>query len=490
MGFDIYEQIQYVNHNITINYNPENYSSYKLTIYKDNEIYSELTKEGPATITLTESGSYTISVFDGEKTINSGIYNIDKEMPILELKKDYIEIRLGDNINIREYTSATDGKTDISNKITYSDYDLKTTGIKRLNISVSDEAGNTVNKTMVINVLKKEPSIFILQTIFIIILSIIVIGILLYNKSVKLERHISRFSISPLKETGISLFDKISMIIHSTISRINKVLYKSEFLKKYSKKYKKYVSINNEINKTSMDFISTKFLCSFISVIIALFSKTMQLKVFRIYDIYLPLLFGFFIPDLIYYFKYKAHKIKMENDLLQAIIIMNNAFKSGRSIVQAIDLVAHELDGTMAKEFKKMYLELSFGLGLDVVFTRFYERIKIEEVAYLTASLTILNRSGGNIVEVFSSIEKSLFNKKKLRLELQSLTSGSRIIVRVLMIVPLAFILLISFVNPSYFIPLFSSDLGYLIMFMILILYIMYIILVRKLLKVKIWKIY
>ena len=165
---------------------------------------------------------------------------------------------------------------------------------------------------------------------------------------------------------------------------------------------------------------------------------------------------------------------------------MNNAFKSGRSITQAITLVSNELEGPMAEEFKKMNLELSFGLGMDVVFNRLYERVKIDEVAYLTATLTILNQTGGNIVEVFKSIEKSLFNKKKLSLELKSLTSGSRMIVNVLMIVPVAFILLIWIINPLYFQPLLTTKLGLILCGIVFTYYILYIIVIRKLLKVKI----
>ena len=272
------------------------------------------------------------------------------------------------------------------------------------------------------------------------------------------------------------------------LDKINKILYKSEFLKKYSKKYAKYIRTNNQIQKTGMDYISTKVLTSLICIIIAVFSKTIRFKIFTIYDIYIPLIFGFFLPDFIYYYKYRNYKKKIENDLLQAIIIMNNAFKSGRSITQAITLMSNELEGPMAEEFKKMNLELSFGLGMDVVFNRLYERVKIDEVAYLTASLTILNQTGGNIVEVFKSIEKSLFNKKKLSLELKSLTSGSRMIVNVLMIVPVAFILLIWIINPLYFQPLLTTKLGLILCGIVFTYYILYIIVIRKLLKVKIWK--
>ena len=136
---------------------------------------------------------------------------------------------------------------------------------------------------------------------------------------------------------------------------------------------------------------------------------------------------------------------------------MNNAFKSGRSIQQAIELVTKELSGPIGLEFKKMHMEISFGLSIEEVFKRLANRIEIEEVTYLTASLSILNKTGGNIIKVFTSIEKNLFNKKKLRVELKSLTGSWKLIMYVLMLVPVSFILLVSFINSSYFKPLFTS---------------------------------
>jgi tight adherence protein B len=478
MGFDLYEQVEPVNHDILINYNSDDYSPSKVVIYKDDSIYSELEFSGVFQVNLTETGRYKLVLPD--RGIESGFYSIDKEAPILILKEK--EVKTDKDINVFDYVKATDGGSDITSRVTYKEVVLNKKA-KKYEISVSDYAGNVSSQNLIVTNPDASPSILFLQVVFILIMFIMIIGVYIYNKSIKLEKWISKFSISPLNETHLSLFDKINLFFNDLIKKVNNYSYKSAFLKKYSKRYTKYISTNNE---TNMDFVSIKFICSVACVIIALFAKTMQLKVFRFYDIYIPLVFGFFIPDLIYYFKYRSKRRKMENDLLQAIIIMNNAFKSGRSIVQAIEIVSNELDGAMSNEFRKMHVELSFGLGIEVVFKRFYERVKLEEVAYLTASLTILNKSGGNIVEVFSSIEKSLFNKKKLRLELASLTGGSKIIVNVLMIVPLAFILLIGFINPAYFAPLFQSNLGYIVIGMIFILYLTYIILVRRLMRLKI----
>lgn len=497
LGFNIYEQLEPTKSDITISFNPDpNYQSYKLIIIKDNEVYKEITKINiaPTEFTLSQTGTYQINViyydmYMNEYYINSGQYIIDKEAPVLNIRKNYYEISLGKKFDIMGNISANDNlDKNITNRITSNadTLDFTTKGTKKLIYTVSDQAGNTATKEVIVNVTHSSTSVFIFQTIFIIISLLLALAIIIYNKSAKLERRISRFSISPIKDTSLSLFDSITIKISELINKINKVLYKSEFIKKYSKRYAKYIRTTNQINKTNMDFVSTKILCSIICVVMAVFAKTVRFKVFNVYDIYLPLILGFFIPDFVYYYKYKSYKRKLENDLLQAIIIMNNAFKSGRSITQAIDLVSKELDGPMAEEFKKMHLELSFGLELDIVFKRLYERIKIEEIAYLTASLTILNQTGGNIVEVFSSIEKSLFNKKKLRLELKSLTSGSRMIVNILTIVPIAFILLIWAINPSYFLPLLTNTIGYLIIGIVIIYYILYIIFIRKILKVKI----
>lgn len=495
IGLNINEH-QVTNQDITISFNPEQtYSSYKLIIYKDNEQYKEIYKINltPTQFTLSETGIYHIDIvyydqFMNETKTSSGIYAIDKEPPVIKTNKNYYEIALGKKFNIMENVIATDNyDKNLTSKITTDKkLDLTKKGVNKLKYIVSDEAGNIAQKEITINVKHSNTSVFIFQGIFTTILLAILIVIFIYNKSMKLEERISRYSISPLKDTTVSLFDGISLKISNIMEKINKILYKSEFIKKYSKRYTKYIKMNNQINKSSMDFISIKMISSIICIIIALFSKTIRFKVFTIYDIYIPLIFGFFLPDFIYYYKYKTYKKKLENDLLEAIIIMNNAFKSGRSITQAIELASKEITGPMAEEFKKMHLELSFGLELNVVFNRLYERIKIEEIAYLTASLTILNQTGGNIVEVFSSIEKSLFNKKKLRLELKSLTSGSKLIVNILMIVPLAFVLLIWIINPTYFLPLLTNKIGYILILIVVAYYILYIIIIRKLLKVKI----
>ena len=131
-----------------------------------------------------------------------------------------------------------------------------------------------------------------------------------------------------------------------------------------------------------------------------------------------------------------------------------------------------------------MYVDLTYGLSLEVVFKRFESRVKLDDVKYITTSLTILNETGGDIVKVFESVEKTFFNNRKLDDELKNLTAASKLLYYVLLFIPIVFVLFIYLLDSTYFNPLFTGGLGYLIIALILLLYISYIVVIKKIMKV------
>lgn len=328
-------------------------------------------------------------------------------------------------------------------------------------------------------------NIFIIQTIVILILAFVIFYLILYNKSLKLERRISKYSIESIKDDSISLFDLISNSYKELLNKTSNVLSKSIVLKKYSTKYNKYITYENDKDTTAMDFVSNKFYIMILLFLILLFARIVEGRLISLTDTLVSLLLGYFILDIYLKIYDYIKRKKVEQDLLNAIIIMNNAFRSGMSTMQAIEIVSKELKGPIAQEFKKMHLEISYGLSLDVVFERFSKRVESDEVSYITSSLSILNKTGGNIIKVFSSIEKMLFSKRKLKSEMKSLTSSARMISKILLIMPFVFVGIISILNPSYFVPLITTSLGRLILFVIIIVYSLYAVIVNKIMKVR-----
>lgn len=324
--------------------------------------------------------------------------------------------------------------------------------------------------------------VLIIQALLIITLLYFMINLLKLSRVMRLEKRINRYAINTLNDNDISIFDEIYILFNKYKKFLSRRLGKSKFFSKTSKRYEKYVLDNNT---KAMDFVSVKVMLSLTFLIIVIISNAFWNRLVDIYQVSLSLLIGYYVYDIFLIFREKNKAKNIENDLLRAITIMNNSFKSGKSIMQAIYIVSCEVDGEIKNEFKKMYIDLTYGLSLEVVFKRFSKRVNIEEVKYMTTSLIILNKTGGNIVNVFQTIEKNFFTRRKLKQEMKSIASSAEFMFKILAVMPLFIILMIVILNPTYFIPLFETSIGLMITILILVIYLSYIFVVKKIMKVE-----
>ena len=81
---------------------------------------------------------------------------------------------------------------------------------------------------------------------------------------------------------------------------------------------------------------------------------------------------------------------------------------------------------------------------------------------------------------------KRLVEAVTINEELKNLTVSSNLLVKVLTVVPIVFILIIYLLNPSYFNILFTSSMGYMIIILIVLMFIIYIIVLQRIMKVKV----
>ena len=329
-------------------------------------------------------------------------------------------------------------------------------------------------------------TLFLLRIVLVIILFVIIVYVIRISKANRKAKRISRYSIEPVVNNYSSYSDRILNNYYKFIKKMRVYIKKSFYLKKSAKKYEKYVSYNNHNVIEGVDFITTKFVIAIVFTVFTTFSQVFSKRLLNSFDFVINFVIGYFILDIYLHFSYKKKKKKMATDLLRAVIVMNNAFKSGKSTLQAIKITSDELEGPLKDEFKKMYLDMKYGLSVDTVFDRFAKRVGIDEAVYLSSSLTILNKTGGNIVEVFSSIERTLFDKKKLDEELNNISSVPKMIVKVLIAVPIIFSIVIYFLDPTFFAPLFDTVLGYMIVGILLIMFIIYILLLMRVLRIEV----
>ena len=314
---------------------------------------------------------------------------------------------------------------------------------------------------------------------FLILGFVIVLLLWKVQKLLFFERRIKRYSLSDNKE-DISIMDNLDMKYHEFLARFEK----NEKLQNRSSSYRKYITLGE--NENPVFFLLHKLVLAVVFTILVVLSSILSGKLVSFIGVLVSFIIGYYVYDIYLYITAKMKKKKIKNEMLRAVILMNNSFKAGKSILQSVLIVSEKLPNPISQEFKRIYQDMSYGLSADVAFLRFSNRVHLEEATFVATSLSILNKTGGNIISVFNSIEKTLFDKKKLENDLKSSSSASNLVVKFLMGIPIVFVLLIYVISPSYFEPLFSSPLGYFMLFLMWIMFIMYIYLLNKIMKVKV----
>ncbi len=305
-----------------------------------------------------------------------------------------------------------------------------------------------------------------------------------FKKIAKLNKRLNKSNLY-IVNSDDNLVDHIINTYINIRNKMNERLSKNKSMVEYSQKYEKYVNKSSLLSNQAMDFVSSKLIFSIFMIILLVLNFALQGIAISIYHILFGFLLGFYLPDIFLFSRNKYIKTRMKQDLLKAVTIMNNSFSAGHSIIQTIELTTSELDGPLRNEFEKINNDLKYGLGIEEVFARFSRRVNIEEARYIASSLSILNQTGGNIIEVFSSIEKTIFDNRRLEEELNKLSSSAKFLYYVLVFIPIIFSGLILLLDRNYFDPLFSHPLGYLIILIIVVIYVMYILIVRKIIKIK-----
>ena len=327
-------------------------------------------------------------------------------------------------------------------------------------------------------------TLIVIRFILVIIVIIIVDLLIKLNKAINVERRVSRYSINSIMNYDNNLGDTLRNKYNRFVKRFRKIFKNNGLFGRQASKYNKYIMAGDVVNV--IDFIIIKLIMGICFVGLVIISLAIQGSVISFLGMIISFVFGYYIYDIYLYITNKRRKSKIKNDMLRAVILLNNAFKAGKSTMQAVEIASRELPEPISIEFKKIYQDLSYGINSDVAFSRFARRVNLEEARYISSSLIILNKTGGNIVAVFSAIERTLFEKKKLEEDLKNSTQASNLVVKVLMGVPIVFILIIYVLSPDYFEPLFSSPLGYMIIFIVLVMFLVYMYLLKKIMKVKV----
>jgi len=150
----------------------------------------------------------------------------------------------------------------------------------------------------------------------------------------------------------------------------------------------------------------------------------------------------------------------LQEQLLEGIVLLANAIRSGYTIIQAIEVISRQCGPILSRELSRVILDIKMGLSLENALENLARRTANEDMELFVTLLLIHHRAGGNLAILLDSLAATLRERIEIGGEIKLLTAQQRLSTYVLMLLPVIVGLALTFLNPRYMEVLIFTTLG------------------------------
>jgi tight adherence protein B len=172
---------------------------------------------------------------------------------------------------------------------------------------------------------------------------------------------------------------------------------------------------------------------------------------------------GYLVPGV--YVKYRiGRRLKAFNGQLgDTLTLLSNALKAGYSFAQAIDTVAKNAVPPIGDEFSRAVREMNLGGSPDESLANITKRVASQDFDLVTTAYSIHRTVGGNLAEILDNIAYTIRERVRIKGEIATLTAQARASGTLITFLPIVLATFMYFVTPTYFRPMFSSIIGWIL---------------------------
>ncbi|MGH2450725.1 MAG: type II secretion system F family protein [Candidatus Limnocylindria bacterium] len=146
--------------------------------------------------------------------------------------------------------------------------------------------------------------------------------------------------------------------------------------------------------------------------------------------------------------------------LPDTITLLGSSLRAGSSFLQSIELVAREGQPPMAEEMGRIVREVNLGLGMEEALHNLVRRIKSDDLDLMVTAINIQQQVGGNLAEILDTIAFTIRERVRIKGDINTLTAQGRMSGYLVAGLPVALGATLNVINPAFMEPLFTEDLG------------------------------
>jgi tight adherence protein B len=183
----------------------------------------------------------------------------------------------------------------------------------------------------------------------------------------------------------------------------------------------------------------------------------------------------------------RKRRLKSFNDQLgDALNLMVNSLRAGYSVLQAMEVISHEMPAPISEEFGRVVLELQLGVDFDTSIANLLRRIPSDDMDLVSTAMSVQREVGGNLAEVLDSISFTIRERVRIKGEVSAMTAQGQMTGYVVTALPFGITVIVSLINPQFMEPLFTETCGYIMLGVALVLIVLGYLAIQKIVNIEV----
>lgn len=163
------------------------------------------------------------------------------------------------------------------------------------------------------------------------------------------------------------------------------------------------------------------------------------------------LMLGLLVPIAVLQMRIDRKTKALIAQLPDALELMARGLRVGHPLNTSIASVAQEMSDPIGSEFGIIFDQINYGDDLPEAFQDFAERMDVEDLHYLSASIGIQHGTGSDLAQVIELLAKVVRSRIMLRKKVKAISAEGRISAIILSCLPVVMFGATSVMSPNYY---------------------------------------
>jgi tight adherence protein B len=156
------------------------------------------------------------------------------------------------------------------------------------------------------------------------------------------------------------------------------------------------------------------------------------------------------LPYLFVGHKRKKRLAALEDQFPDALDFLARSMRAGHAFSISLEMLGEELEDPLGQEFRGLFNEQNLGAPIDVAMHNFATRVPLLDARFFTTSVLLQKQTGGNLSEILARLAYIIRERFRLRGQVKAASSHGRLTATVLTILPIATMVGMILVAPTY----------------------------------------